>query len=139
VARNFNGDTRRSEERKGTGARESVASTVAVTPTSHEEAQGFTAMRWRGSSTWHTTGRRRYTGELICSSRKVEGKYDGESPEWRPAHGFYLAALSGHWWHKSQRWRRESQRRSVVGGEGLPRWRSDLQQALYHGEGNQTT
>jgi hypothetical protein len=38
------GDQRK---KKSTGARESVASIVAVTPTSHEEAQGFTVMRWR--------------------------------------------------------------------------------------------
>jgi hypothetical protein len=67
------------------------------------------------------------------------GEYGGESPEWRPAHGFYLAVLSGHWWRESQRRRRESRRRSVVGGEGLLRWRFDLHQALYHGEGHQTT
>jgi hypothetical protein len=48
VAGNFTKDARRSEVEEGTGARESVASTVAVTPTSHEEAQGFTAMQWRG-------------------------------------------------------------------------------------------
>jgi hypothetical protein len=78
-------------------------------------------------------------GELISTSRKARGGgggYDGESPEWRPAHGFYLAVLSGHWWRKSQRRQRESWRISVVGGEGLPRWRSDLEQALYHGEGH---
>jgi hypothetical protein len=44
-------------KKKSIGARESVASTVAVTPTSHGEAQGFTAMRWRCSSTWHKAGR----------------------------------------------------------------------------------
>jgi hypothetical protein len=42
------GDDARRPEVEGTGAREFVASTVAVTPTSHEEAQGFTAMQWRG-------------------------------------------------------------------------------------------
>jgi hypothetical protein len=87
VAGNLKKDARRSEVEEGTGARESVASTVAVTPTSHEEAQGFTAMRWRDSSTWHTAGRQWFTGELICSSRTAEGKYWGGSPECRPAHG----------------------------------------------------
>jgi hypothetical protein len=103
VAGNLDDDARRPEERKGSGARESVASTVAVTPTSHEEAQGFTAMRWRGSSTWHTAGRRRFTGELICSSRKAEGKYGSESPEWRPAHGVTTEALSPTQVHESTR------------------------------------
>ena len=106
-------------KKKSTGARESVASTVAVTPTSHGEAQGFTVMRWRGSSMWHMAGRRRFTGELICSSRKAGGKYGGESPELSLGHGFYLAALSGHRRRESQRRWRESRRRSVVGGERL--------------------
>jgi hypothetical protein len=55
VAGNLKKDARRSEVEQSTGARESVASTVAVTPTSHEEAHGFTAMRWRGSDTRWTT------------------------------------------------------------------------------------
>ena len=67
------------------------------------------------------------------SSRKAEGKYRGGSPECRPAHGFYRAALSGHRRRESQRRRRESQRRSVVGGEGLSCCRSDLSESLYHG------
>jgi hypothetical protein len=38
----------------------------------------------------------------------------------------YRAVLSGHRRRESQQRWRESQRRSVVGGEGLPRWHSDL-------------
>ena len=94
-----------------------VSNIVAVTPVSHGGSQRFTVTRWKHSGTWHKAGRQRFTGELIFSSRKVEGKYGGESPEWRPAHGFYLAALSGHWWRKSQRRRRELRQRSVVGGK----------------------
>jgi hypothetical protein len=116
VAGNLDDDARRPEERKGSGARDSVASTVAVTPTSHEEARGFTVIQCRGSSMWHTAGRRRFTGELICSSRKAEGKYDGESPEWRPAHGVTTEALSPIQVHESTRRRHES-RRQVTGGE----------------------
>jgi hypothetical protein len=48
VAGDLGDNARRPEVEEGTGAREFVASTVAVTPTSHEEAQGFTAMQWRG-------------------------------------------------------------------------------------------
>jgi hypothetical protein len=51
VAVDLGDDARRPEVEEGTGAREFVASTVAVTPTSHEEAQGFTAMQWRGRAT----------------------------------------------------------------------------------------
>jgi hypothetical protein len=45
-------------KKKSTGARESVASIVAVTPASHEEAQGFTVMRWRAQvcGTWPEGG-----------------------------------------------------------------------------------
>jgi hypothetical protein len=73
VVGNLDDDARRSEERKGTGARESVASTLAVTPTSHGEAQGFTAMRWRGSSTWHTAGRRLSPLNLSATAAKHGG------------------------------------------------------------------
>jgi hypothetical protein len=41
-----------------------MASTVAVTPMSHGESQGFTAMRWRYSGTWHKAGRRRSPAKL---------------------------------------------------------------------------
>ena len=44
VAEDLGDDARRPEVEEGTGAREFVASTVAATPTSHEEAQGFTTM-----------------------------------------------------------------------------------------------
>jgi hypothetical protein len=111
-------DARRSEERKSTGARESMVSTVAVTPTSHREAQGFTTMRWRCSSTWHKAGRRLSPVNLFATAAKHGGTAMSHR-SYSQAHGFYLAALSGHRRRESQRRWCESRRRSVVGGERL--------------------
>jgi hypothetical protein len=66
-----------------------------------------------------------------ATAAKQEGSH-GESPELSPGDGFYLAALSGHRRRESQRRRRESQWRSVVGGEGRSCCRSDLSESLYH-------
>jgi hypothetical protein len=57
-------------------------------------------------------------GELISTSRKARGGggYDGESPEWRPAHGLTTEALSPILVHESTRRRHESRRR-VTDGE----------------------
>jgi hypothetical protein len=57
-------------------------------------------------------------GELISTSRKARGGggYDGESPEWRPAHGLTTEALSPILVHGSTRRRHESRRR-VTDGE----------------------
>jgi hypothetical protein len=118
VAGNLDDDARRSKERKGTGARESVASTMAVTPTSHREAHGFTEMRWRGSSTWHTAGRRLSPVNLSATAAKHGGTVVSHR-SYPQAHGFYLAALSGLRRRESQRRWRESRRNSVVGGERL--------------------
>ena len=75
---------------------EFVSHAVAVTPVINGEREQVTALRWKGIDMRHKAGRWRFTGELICSSRKAGG-YGGESPEWRPVHGvmiFYPALLS---------------------------------------------
>jgi hypothetical protein len=91
------------------------------------------AVRWKVRATRRAAGRRRFTGEPIAQPQRKRGSH-GESPELSPGGGFYLAASSDHRRRESQRRRRESQRRLVVGGEGLPCCRSDLSEALYHGE-----
>ena len=105
MAGNFSGDVRRSEEEEEYWRSGLVSSAVAITPASHGESQRFTVTRWKHSGTWHKAGGRRFTDELICSSRKAGG-YDGESPEWRPAYGvmiFYPAMLSSNSRHESSR------------------------------------
>jgi hypothetical protein len=84
-------------KKKSTGARESLASTVAVTPMSHGEAQGFTTMRWRGSSTWHTAGRRLSPVNLSATAAKHGGGggYGGESPELYRGAGLLPGGLIG--------------------------------------------
>jgi hypothetical protein len=82
-----------------------VSSAVAITPASYGESQRFTVTQWKHSGMWHKAGRRRFTGELICSSRKAGG-YGGESSEWHPAHRvmiFYPAMLSSNSRHESSR------------------------------------
>jgi hypothetical protein len=113
-----------------------VFNVVAVIPVVDGKLEGVTAMRWRGWDTRHKTGERQFTGEHICSSRTAEGKYWGFTGVPSSA-CLFRAVLSGHRRRESQWRRRESQRRSVVGGEGLPRWRSDPILLLYHGDFSQ--
>jgi hypothetical protein len=54
-----------------------VFSVVAVIPVVDGKLEGVTAMRWRGWDTRRKAGKRRFTGELIGSSRRVEGKSGG--------------------------------------------------------------
>jgi hypothetical protein len=68
VAVDLGDDARRPEVEEGIGAREFVASTVAVTPTSHKEAQGFTVMQWRGRATRRKAGRRLSPASISTSA-----------------------------------------------------------------------
>jgi hypothetical protein len=87
VAGNLKKDARRSEVEEGTGARESVSTVVATSAALMRQRWGVTAMWWRGWDTRRKAGERRFTGEHISSSRRVEGKSaGGGSPEWSPAH-----------------------------------------------------
>jgi hypothetical protein len=66
-------DSRRSEGGEEHWRSGLVSNAVAVTPVSHRESQRFTVTRWKHLGTWHKAGRRRFTGKLICSSRKAGG------------------------------------------------------------------
>jgi hypothetical protein len=123
-------DARRPEVEEGTGAREFVASTVAVTPTSHEEAQGFTAMQRRKA------GRRLSPASIstsaVVSAVQRPGLFTARSYPWRR----YFrdpAVLSNTQALISTPATRITAERAV-GGEGLPHWRSDPVGLLYHGE-----
>jgi hypothetical protein len=83
-------------------------------------------MRWKDSDTRRRTETRWFTGELICSSRRVEGEareavgVASSSPAVRiplPCDVIHLAE------HKSERRWRES-RRGIVGGESHWNWLS---------------
>jgi hypothetical protein len=63
------------EDERGCG--EYVCSVVAVIPMVDRKLEGVTAMRWQGWDTRRKTRERRFTGELIGSSRRVEGKHGG--------------------------------------------------------------
>jgi hypothetical protein len=54
-----------------------VFNVVAVIPVVDGKLEGVTAMRWRGWDTRRKAGERRFTGEHISSSRRVEGKCGG--------------------------------------------------------------
>jgi hypothetical protein len=77
VAGNLKKDARRSEVEEGTGARESVSTVVATSAALMRQRWGVTAMWWRGWDTRRKAGERRFTGEHISSSRRVEGKSAG--------------------------------------------------------------
>jgi hypothetical protein len=53
---------------------------VAIAPVINGEREQVMVMRWKGLDTWRKAGRRWFTGELICSSRKAAECGD-ESPE----------------------------------------------------------
>jgi hypothetical protein len=55
-------------------------------------------MRWECSDTWRKAVRRRFSGELICSSRKAGGTAGiiGVVSSARGGRSFYPAALSNH-------------------------------------------
>jgi hypothetical protein len=80
VAGNLKKDARRSEVEEGTGARESVSTVVATSAALMRQRWGVTAMWWRGWDTRRKAGERRFTGEHISSSRRVEGKSAAPPP-----------------------------------------------------------
>jgi hypothetical protein len=136
VAGNFTKDTRRSEVEEGTGACESVASTVAVTPTSHEEAQGFTAMQWRGWATRRKAGRRlspvSISKSIVVSAVRRSELFTAQS---YPRRRYFRdpATLSTPSEHQSWRRRHES-RWQVTDGDDSCAGDLILLIALYHGE-----
>ena len=102
MAGNFSGDTRRSEEEEEYWRSGFVASAMAITPASHRESQRFTVTRWKHSGTWHKASSRPSPVNLSPKAVKQKG-FHGESPEWRPAHGFYLAMPFINARHESSR------------------------------------
>jgi hypothetical protein len=56
---------------------EYVCNVVAVSPMVGKKIEGVTATRWQGWDTRRKAGERRFTGEFIDSSRRVEGKQGG--------------------------------------------------------------
>ena len=86
MAGNFNGDAWRSEIRKNRGAVDSCPQSWRA----HRQwFDGCQEPRRRGGKQSHAAQGREaaVTGEAIRASRKAEEEDDGESPEWRPAHG----------------------------------------------------
>jgi hypothetical protein len=126
-------DAWRSEERKSTCARESVASTVAVTPTSHRESQGFTTMRWRYSGTWHKAVRRQSPAFLSVSTMvnmvQRPELFIGRSLSPATYTGCYPLTPSTNWTGGGTN--RGGNRSSAV---KLLLWRPDPFGTLYHGD-----
>ena len=92
--------------------------------------------RQRCSDTWRKAERRRFTGELIGSSRRVEGKYGGvtgvasSSPTARIFTGLCLS--DGH---GAQITASNDQRQQATSDEqGVESGSSVVKHLLYHGE-----